>query len=577
MSECSLGQDTWPVNGSSRATAGARLLAALVLVASVLVAPLADAAPAGSWSTLGEYRVSPRPTSLRNRSREPIVTAHPFDASRLAVVYPQGPGEKSRPVIRISHDGGKTWRTAAGHPRGGGSHPMVAWGPGPRTGRARLYYTAMGGPFPYHFEVSYSDNEGRTWHLGFTANHTRGWAIGIEDMVVDTNPASPNYGTLYLAYNWPKDPKRGDGMHVVASGDYGHTYADTEIPKLPGPSGYPDAWRIGYKLATAPDGSAYVAGYQLDMKAWRYSSPFWKGGNSNIGRIAFGVARLSFDRRARRLTHGPNVLATRLPETAWNLGWTPALKGVNVGLAEPSWATGLVVDDGGRIYYAVAGDGRIRILTSDDRGRTWSRRDLPQAPPAGGRRQRSMRPDLVAGAGFVAVLFHTVDAKGRRRTAGNAVAVSYDRGATWVGPRPVNRHRWRIGPIIKTYNGPGLRDRGALLADGRTIYFAYGDGRDGLSAAFGARIRVTLPSTPPPPSPTPGPTPPPETTPAPTASPGPTPPPETTPAPDAVSTPDAAPLPTIVPTVAPTVAPSTAPSAAPTPPPETTPEPTPTL
>ncbi len=515
----------------------AGLLIAILLAGSASAAPgstgtprvvgaPADAVPSGSWSILGEYRVSPRPTSLLNRSREPIVTANPFDASRLAVVYPQGPGATSHPVIRISHDGGKTWRTTAGHPRGGGSHPMIAWGPGPRPGSARLYYTAMGGAYPYHFEVSYSDDEGRTWHFGFIANHTRGWSIGIEDMVVDTDPASPNYGTLYLAYDWPKDPARGDGLHVIASGDYGHTFAETEVPKLAGPRGYGDAWRIGYKLATAPDGSAYVAGYQLDMKVWRFSSPFWKGGYSNIGRIAFGVARLAFDRKARRLTHGPNVLATTLPETAWNLGWTPALKGVNVGLAEPCWATGLVVDQGGRIYYAVAGDGRIRIVTSDDHGRTWHLHYLPQAPAAGGRAQRSMRPDLVAGDGFVAVLFHTVDASGGNRTAGNTVAVSFDRGATWVGPRPVNQHRWAINPIIAVYNGPGLRDRGALLADGRTIYFAYGDGRDRLSAAFGARIRVT-------PAPTPVPTPTPTLDPGPTMIPDPTasPAPDPTPAP----------------------------------------------
>jgi hypothetical protein len=458
----------------------------------ILAGPVAAAASPGSWTVLGEYRVSPRPTSLTNRSREPIVTANPFDATRLAVVYPQGPGAVSHPVIRISHDGGKTWRTVAGHPLGGGSHPMLAWGPGPTAGRARLYYTAMGGPYPWHFEVSYSDNEGATWHLGFIANHTRGWSIGIEDMVVDTNPRSPNYGTLYLAYNWPKDLARGDGLHVIASGDYGHTFADTEVPKLTAPAGYGDAWRIGYKLATAPDGSAYVAGYQLDMKVWQYSSPFAKGGSSNIGRIAFGVARLTFDRHARRLTHGPNVLATTLPRTAWNLGWT--LQGVNVGLAEPCWATGLVVDAGGRVYYAVAGDGRIRIITSDDHGRTWHLHYLPQAPAAAGRQQRSMRPDLVAGPGFVAVLFHTVDARGSHKTAGNDVAVTFDRGTSWVGPRPVNGHRWAIAPIIALYNGPGLRDSGVVLADGRTIYFAYGDGRDGLSAAFGARIRVTPPA-----------------------------------------------------------------------------------
>lgn len=551
----------------------AGLLLAVALAASAFAAPepgptpslafAAESSESGSWSVLSEHRVSPRPTSLTNRSREPIVVAHPFDASRLAVTYPVG-GEHSHPVIRISRDGGRTWRTAFGHPRGGGSHPMLAWGPGPRAGTARLYYTAMGGePGNYHFVVSYSDNEGRTWRQGFVADHTRGWFGGYEDFVVDTNPDSPNYGVVYLAYNWPKDRLRGTGLRVVASGDYGRTFAETEVPKLSAPSGYPDAWRIGYRLATASDGSAYVAGYQLDMKVWRYSSPFYKGGYSNIGRIAFGVARLSFDRKARRLTHGPSILATRLPETAWNLGWTPWLKGVNVGLAEPCWATGLVVDAEGRIYLAVAADGRIRILTSDDKGRTWRRSDLPQAPAAGGRAQRSMRPELVVGDGFIAVLFHTVDASGTNRTAGNAVAVSFDGGASWVGPTAVNRSRWRIARIIATYNGPGLRDRGALLADGRTIYFAYGDGRDGRSAAFGARIRVTPaepPPPPPPPTPTPAPTP--EPTPPPTPPPTPAPTPQPTPAPTPAPTPEPTPAPPV---------PETTPDHPASPPPEPSP------
>jgi hypothetical protein len=479
-------------------TLGRRLAVAGLLVALLVGSALAGARPAradppaAGWAVLGEYRISPRPTSLANRSREPIVSAHPFNASRLAVVYPVGPGEKSHPVIRISHDGGKTWSTTPGQPRGGGSHPMVAWGPGPSAGRARLYYAAMGGKSPfYHFEVSYSDNEGRTWHLAYLADHTRGWFGGIADMVVDTDRTSPGYGTLYLAYNWPMDPARGDGMRVIASADYGRTFAETEVPKIAAPPGFGDAWRIGYRLTTAPDGSAYVAGYQLDMKVWRFTSPFWKGSRANIGRIAFGVTRLVFDRGTHRLRHGPTVLATALPRTDWNLG--RVLVGVNVGLAEPSWATGLVVDAQGRIYYAVAGDGRIRILTSDDHGRTWRRAYLPAAPAARGRAQLSMRPDLVVGDGFLAVLFHTVDASGTSRTAGNAVAVSFDRGTTWDGPRPVNGSRWAIKPILALYNGPGLRDRGTLLADGRTIFFAYGDGRYGLSAALGARIEVTPP------------------------------------------------------------------------------------
>lgn len=459
----------------------------------------------GGWTTLGEYRVSPRPTSLADRSREPIVVADPFDPLSLAVVYAMGPGETSRPVVRVSRDGGRTWVTRSARLYGGGSHPILAWGPGPRPGRSRLYYSAMGGvPGDYHFEVSHSDDAGLSWHLDLVADGTPGWFGGLEDLVVDRDPGSPNYGAVYLAYLWPKDPARGDGERIVASGDFGRTWSEVEVPKIPSPTGYPDQWRIGYELATAPDGSLYVGSYQVDLAVWRYASPFWKGSLSNIGRIAFGVARLTFDRAARRLRSGPNILATTLPRTAWNLGW--ALQGVNVSLVDPCWNTGLVVDAGGRVHYAVAGDGRIRLLTSDDAGRTWRSRTLPSVPPVSGRTQRATRPDLVAGPGFVGVLFHTVDATGSGITYGTAAAFSFDRGATWSGPRPVTDHRWRIAPTIATYNGPGLRDRGAILADGRTLFYAYGDGRDGLSAAFGARIRVApAPPSPaaPPPSPMP--------------------------------------------------------------------------
>ena len=211
----------------------------------------------------------------------------------------QPPGDPDQPRRR------QDWRTAAGHPRGGGSHPMVAWGPGPRHGTARLYYTAMGGPAPnYHFELSYSDNEGRTWHrassptaraAGRSASRT--WSSTPTRPAPTTAPStSPTTGPRTRRR---RRPPRGRVGRLRP-----HVRRDRD-PEVPGARGYRDAWRIGYKLATAPDGSAYVAGYQLDMKHWRVSAPFAKGGNSNIGRIAFGVARLRFDRKARRLTHGP--------------------------------------------------------------------------------------------------------------------------------------------------------------------------------------------------------------------------------------------------------------------------------
>ena len=43
----------------------------------------------------------------------------------------------------------------------------------------------------YHFAVSYSDNEGLTWHLAYIADNTRGWFGGMEDIAVETATSSP--------------------------------------------------------------------------------------------------------------------------------------------------------------------------------------------------------------------------------------------------------------------------------------------------------------------------------------------------------------------------------------------------
>ena len=364
------------------------------------------------------------------------MTAHPSNPLRLAVVYAAGPGEESHPVVRISRDGGKTWRSTSGHPRGGGSHPMVAWGPGPTRGSSRLWYTAMvGDPNNYHFGVSYSDNEGTTWHLSYIADNTRGWFGGMEDITVDTNLASPNFGAIYLAYNWPKDPNGGDGLRVIASRNFGRTWSETEIPKVAPPTGYGDAWRIGYKLTTAPDGAAYVAGYQLDMKHWSITCPFCKGGTRTSGgsRSACRGCPRPGDRQAH---HSDERAGDEAAGDRWNLGYTSWLKGVNVGLAEPCWATGLVVDAKGRIYYAVAGDGRIRIVYSDDRGRTWHTRYLPHAPAANGRSQLLDAAGARRGRRVPGRPVPHGRCVGHSRTAGNAVAVSFDRARRGWGRSP---------------------------------------------------------------------------------------------------------------------------------------------
>ena len=245
--------------------------------------PLADArtaAAAGAgWSVLGEYRVSPRPTSLANRSREPIVAAHPFNPSRLAVVYAAGPGEHSHPVIRISHDGGRTWRTAAGHPRGGGSHPMVAWGPGPRRGHGAPLLR-RDGRRPRRTTTSSSATATTRAGPGTWASSPTTRAAGRSAW--GTWPSTPTRPAPTTARSTSRTtgPRTRRGATASTWSRRATTATRSPTPRSrssPPPAGYGDAWRIGYKLATAPDGSAYVAGYQLDMKTWRQSSPVRQG------------------------------------------------------------------------------------------------------------------------------------------------------------------------------------------------------------------------------------------------------------------------------------------------------------
>jgi hypothetical protein len=445
----------------------------------------------GGWWVQGEYRISHPPTSKVTRSREPIVAANPLAPNQLAVAYAVGK-DLGQAVVRISRDGGRTWQTTPRRPEGGGNHPVVAWGPGPVRGKARLYYSGMGGSNGrYHHLISWSDDEGLTWSRPYVADDTRPWFGGYPDMVVDTDRRSPNYGVVYHVYNWPKDPASGPGIRVLASGDYGETFQQVEVPRLDPPTGYDETWRISNRLATGPDGSLYLSGYQVDLADWRHKEPFAKGSTANVGRLAFTVTRLTYDRRRGRLTRHPTVLARSQPETSWNMGWAP--EGLSGPMMEPHWSHGLAVDEGGRVYLATVDDGRIRLSRSDDRGLTWRTRALPHLPRLDGSWQRAMRPDVVAGDGFVAVVYHSVDAGADDRTSGGAAMVSFDRGRRWVGPRLISDVRWETAPVATLYNGVGLRDRATVLADGRTVYFAYGDARERPSVVYGARLRVNVP------------------------------------------------------------------------------------
>jgi hypothetical protein len=88
---------------------------------------------------------------------------------------------------------------------------------------------------------------------------------------------------------------------------------------------------------------------------------------------------------------------------------------------------------------------------------------------------------------------HTVDRDGSGKTAGYAYAISTDGARTFSVPEPVTKVRWRIGPIIATYNGVGMRNRTVLLPGGTEAFAAYGDGRSGYSGLYGTLLTIDIP------------------------------------------------------------------------------------
>lgn len=441
---------------------------------------------------------------------EPTVATHPTDPRRLAVVYQRyarGGTCGLDTTLRISHDGGATWRDAKGRPyarsgRGPNFHAVIAWGPGPRHGSARLYWadtTVPGCDYAAHaVSVAYSDDEGATWSRLHVERGTPPWVGGFPEITVDRDPASPNYGAVYVVYNWLASRTAGPGMHVIASGDYGRTWrAAVEIPPARRPSGCAASWRIAYRARTSPDGSLYVSGYQADLRRWDAGRIFSKGGAANVCRLGFTVTRVHFDRVARTLTRGPTVMAARVSRSAQAVYGAPAVGTAGTSI-DPQWCHGLDVDPAnGTVYLAVANyvatapvgtpRGVVRVGRSSDGGRTWTWRTLPPVTlpgsvAAGGGLGSSFKPTVAARDGVVFVGFHVItDVRGgtasaRRPVVGTYFAVSVDEGQTYAAPAPVTRNRWRAAALERGVNGPGLRERADFTADGH-VFYVYGDGR----------------------------------------------------------------------------------------------------
>lgn len=468
-----------------------------------------------------EYRVSPNLSGRafpRNSASEPTVVAHPTDPKKLAVVY-QGSETWMRcglgSVVRISQNGGVTWKSTKRGPGLGGSrgqnfHATIAWGPGPTEGSARLYWvntTVPGCNYTKHsVTMAWSDDEGATWSKPFISQSTAPWIGGLPTITVDNNPASPGFGNVFVVFNHALAANKGSGMGVLASTDFGSTWSiGTEVPPAPLQEGCPYTWRISYRGAVSPDGMLHVVGYQSDLRNWSPKAPFAKKGSANVCRQAFTTTAISVDRESGTMSVGPTVIAAEVSPSPQALSGS-FYPGTNAVIADPTWAYGLSVDPTNGAIYLAVGDVRtvpkqppaafVRLGISLDGGLTWSWQEMPPIKVAGirskgGGASGSFRPVVTAcGDGRVVVGVRTITAltaKELRATTrrppvviGGYAFASLDAGATWSAPLVTAKKLWNARVLGRSPNGVGLSDSSACTASGQTV-LAYGDGRDGAT------------------------------------------------------------------------------------------------
>jgi len=126
--------------------------------------------------------------------------------------------------------------------------------------------------------VSYSDDYGATGRLLHSDFHPRLGGL-LPMMIVDNDPSSISYGTVYVTYNWLAS-SAGPGLRLMAKPLTG-PWTSVEIPVV-GLAGYPAHNRIGYRV-TPVAGGALVAWYESDLRAFPAGDILSDGSSSNIG------------------------------------------------------------------------------------------------------------------------------------------------------------------------------------------------------------------------------------------------------------------------------------------------------
>jgi hypothetical protein len=400
-------------------------------------------------SVVSEVRVS--------AGTEPSIAASPFDPDLVAVVAENVSWATSCSTqsVSVSHDAGATW--SATRPPWGAKcqdmHAVLAWGPGPKAGSSRLWAAnAVGVTGGVSVSITHSDNYGATWSPLYVQRFTRPWIGCFPAIAVDDSIDSPNYGTVYVAYNWLPN-SLGPSISVIASHDGTH-WLYKELPPV-GQAGFRYKWTFGNRVAVAPDGSAYVSFYEADMRTWDAGDMFNQHGSANVGRAGFSTTHIHFG----------SILTADPP--AWSVSLVPSPSAA----FDPMSQSQLAVSPSGEIWMVVndtdPSGGIVRLGYSSDAGAYWTWRTL--TVPG----MQSSKASLAISGDRIFVGWHAQDQQGAMWTY---YTLSYDGGAWFLPPRPVTNATFRVPAIV---NGTGLRENADFGKD--RVYYAWGDNRDGLS------------------------------------------------------------------------------------------------
>ena len=344
---------------------------------------------------------------------EPDIAMDPNDADNLVAVVQQGrfkTGGSADPGFATSQDGGRTWTSgnlpgltrAVGGPFDRGSDPTAAFGPG-HVAYASTIDFSFRDKCPSAVGVNVSLDGGLTWNDPVFPENDHSCDVFNDKnwLAVDTNPASPFYGRVYLV--WSQFTATGGTGVLRYSDDDGSNWS----PLIDVSS--PTAETEGLLPLVQSNGDLTIVYDQT------------------VGAQDFEVAQTSTD---GGLTFGPPVTIAEF-----------------LGAGDPGLRTGglpaATVDPTDDAMYVVWQDTRFRsdghndvvISASLDGGATWSPPARVNGSDPAGQVLDHFTPDVAAYGAVVHVTYRTRDFAGKKPSqfVDQRYIVSADGGASFGG------------------------------------------------------------------------------------------------------------------------------------------------